>query len=223
MLRKDYLLRQIEMLSALVAQLLQLRKTGQEQQAAETIQQSYRELFGLEPGLISLLPDELLLDKLRSGEYLDADKSFALAILMREDASNLATQGQMEVSVQRMLKSLKVFLATNKERALTPEQLELYDVDRMLAQLEDQTIPDDLAYDLFQYYEDTGQYAKAEDVLFDLVESSAASAAIQSEGIAFYEWLLTLSDDELIAGNLPRAEVIESLARLRALGSGTQT
>ena len=217
MLRKDYLLRQIEMLSGLVARLLKLRDTGAEQEAADEIEQSYQELFGLEPRLIGLLPTDFLLDKLRSGEYLDADMGITLAILLREDASNFQVQGNVMEHYQRLTRSLKVFLAIELEHQLVPEQLALYDVDAVLAQMDDYELPPDLKYDLFQYYEDAGRFAQAEDVLHELIESSDAKEAIVAEAISFYESLLTLSDDELNAGNLPRTEVEEGLAQLRAL------
>src|SRR5512141_781262 len=149
MLRKDYLLRQIEMLSALISRLLSLRQAGDEQAAAEEIEQSYQDLFGLDPRLISLLPSEFLLDKLRSGEYLDADKGTTLAILLREDAMNHQARGDALEHYQRLAKSLKVFLAVAQEHQLAPEQEALYDVDGVLAQMEDYELPLEIKYDLF--------------------------------------------------------------------------
>lgn len=218
MLRKDYLLRQIEMLSALVARLLQLHQAGNEQEAAEEIEQSYHDLFGLDSRLIGLLPSEFLFDKLRSGEYLDADKGITLAILLREDATNFLSQGNALEHYQRLTRSLKVFLAIAREHQLAPEQSALYDVDAVLAQMDEYELPPDLKYDLFQYYEDLGQFAQAEDMLQELIEASEGSNdALVDEGISFYEWLLTLDDGELAAGNLPRTEVQEALAHLRTL------
>jgi hypothetical protein len=218
MLRKDYLLRQVEMLSALVARLLHLRQIGDEQGATDEIEQSYQELFGFDPHLINLLPADFLLDKLRSGEYLDADKGITLALLLREDAMNYQTAGDAVQHFQRMARSLKVFLAVEREHQLAPEQAALYSVDDALAQLDEYELPADLKYDLFQYHEDNGQFAQAEDVLHELIIDTDGDAQVVDEGIAFYEWLLTLDDAELDTGNLPRAEVEESLAALRARG-----
>ena len=132
MLRKDYLLRQIEMLSGFVARLLKMRETGDAQGAIDEIEQAYNDLFGLDPRLISLLPNEFLLDKLRSGEYLDADQSFTLAVVLREDAANYLLQGNTQEHYQRLTRSLKVYLALALEHNLAPEQAELYEVDEVL-------------------------------------------------------------------------------------------
>jgi hypothetical protein len=217
MLRKDYLLRQIEMLSGLVIRLLQLRQTGDDQDAAEEIDQTYRELFGLEPSLISLLPTELLLDKIRTGEYLDADQGFTLAVVLREDALNYTARGDAMEHYQRLTRSLKVYLAVALEHSLAAEQVQLYDVDNVLSQMGDYVLPIDLQYDLFHYFEDQGQFARAEDELHELLNTSDNNPEVIDEGISFYEWLLTLQDAELESGNLPRAEVEESLVALRQL------
>lgn len=220
MLRKDYLLRQIEMLSGLVARLLQLRQSEDTQGAVDEIEQSYQELFGIEPKLISLLPAELLLDKLRSGEYLDADQGFTLAVILREDALNYLSVGNTIEHYQRLVRSLKVFLAIALEHNLAAEQIELYDVEEVLSQMSDYALPADLLYDLFHFYEDEGQFAYAEDALHELLEASDNSPDVLAEGASYYEWLLTLDDQELESGNLPRAEVQEGLAALKQLKAG---
>ncbi|MCL4506999.1 MAG: DUF6483 family protein [Chloroflexi bacterium] len=217
MLSKDYILAQIEMLSGLVARLIKLREDGDEQGAADEIEDSYRELFGLEPRLISLLPTEFLFDKLRSGEYLELSKGFSLAILLREDAINYGNKGDMIEHYQRMLRSLKVFLAIARENPLTPEQYALYDIEAVLDQMDDYELPQDLKFDLFHHYEDIGQYARAEDLLHEVIEDSDQNKEVINEGIQFYEWLLGRSAEELEAGNLPRSEVEESLSLLRSL------
>lgn len=219
MLRKDYLLQQIEMLSGMVARLLKLREDGDEQGAAEEIEQSYRETFGFEPKLISLLPSEFLFDKIRSGEYLDTTQGITLAVLLREDAMNFGAAVNALEHYQRLIRSLKVFLVVEHEHGLAPEQLALYAVDAVLDQMTDYELPADIKYDLFLYYEDTGEYARAEDMLHEALQASDSNQALIDEGISFYEWLLTLPDTELDAGNLPRDEVEEGLAQLKSQGA----
>lgn len=214
MLRKDWLLRQIEMLAALVHRLLQLREAGDEQGAIEEIETSYHDLFGLDPRLIGLLPAELLLDKVKSGEFVDATKGITLAILLREDAVNYQTQGNPLEHYQRLLRSLQVYLASVHDQEIAPEMGSLYDVNSVLDDMSDYILPAELQYALFQYFEDSAQYSRAEDVLHELLESSEERQALLEEGAAFYEWLLTLSDEELEQGNLPRTEVQDGLAQL---------
>ncbi|MBU2604039.1 MAG: hypothetical protein KKA32_18055 [Actinobacteria bacterium] len=74
---------------------------------------------------------------------------------------------------------------------------------------------------LLRYFETTGEYARAEDVLFrrigdgdpDLVEH----ADLVERGIGFYLRLLLKPDQELVEGGLPRDEVEEGLETLRGM------
>jgi hypothetical protein len=56
-----------------------------------------------------------------------------------------------------------------------------------------------------KYFELTGKYSQAENVLFDLVELNPVAA--RNEGIKFYERLQILSDEKLEAGNYSREEI----------------
>ena len=62
-----------------------------------------------------------------------------------------------------------------------------------------------IKYKLFRYYEFIGEYSKAEDILFELVDSKYPD--IISEGKNFFQRLSQKSDGELSAGNLPREEL----------------
>jgi hypothetical protein len=72
---------------------------------------------------------------------------------------------------------------------------------------------------LMQHYEVTGQFAKAEDCLFAMLEAEPGNAALVQFGIAFCERLRGQSDASLASGNLPRPELEASLAELRGLGA----
>jgi hypothetical protein len=68
---------------------------------------------------------------------------------------------------------------------------------------------------LMQHYERTGEFAKAEDALFAMLDTGPSNDAIMDFGIAFYQRLLTQSDAALNEANLPRAEVEEGLKELQ--------
>ncbi len=221
MFQKEWLARQLEMLSALSAQVLLLRRTGDDKAAQALIDDACRELFGLEPGLMALMPEEFLIDKARSGNRIDGHRALALAALLRERAGTgdaINSSPQEDASRQALLRrSVAVFLACAEDGTLPPDHEQIYDIHQALNGIDYETLTPELKYRLFHYFEDAGQYAEAENVLFDLIESSPAPQALIAEGIAFYEWLLEQDDADLAAGNLPRDEVNESLARLRAM------
>jgi len=68
---------------------------------------------------------------------------------------------------------------------------------------------------LMQHYERSGQFAKAEDALFAMLEDEPRHPRILEFGIAFYQRLEGRSDASLDAGELPRPEVEAGLTELR--------
>jgi hypothetical protein len=64
-------------------------------------------------------------------------------------------------------------------------------------------------------YESTGQLAKAEDMLYSILDASADDKGSTEFGAAFYERILRQSDAMLMAGNLPRTEAEEGLQELK--------
>jgi tetratricopeptide (TPR) repeat protein len=67
------------------------------------------------------------------------------------------------------------------------------------------------------FYEQAGQFAKAEDALFSLIEAAPGNTDALAMGAAFYGRLLRLDDGQLAAGGLPREEVEAGLAELKRL------
>jgi hypothetical protein len=68
---------------------------------------------------------------------------------------------------------------------------------------------------LMEHYERTGQFAKAEDSLFAILDAGPDNAAALEFGISFYDRLLRQSDMQLADGNLPRNEVEAGRSELR--------
>ena len=87
-------------------------------------------------------------------------------------------------------------------------------VEAFLTGLRDAPLPLPTNAMLMRHYERIGEFARAEDVLFAMVESEPANVELLDFGAAFYRRLLELSDDALAAGNLPRAEGQAGLAEL---------
>ena len=67
---------------------------------------------------------------------------------------------------------------------------------------------------LMQHYERLGDFAKAEDALFAMLELQPQNQRALDFGFAFYERLRGQSDAALAAGNLPRTELEAGLGEL---------
>ncbi len=91
------------------------------------------------------------------------------------------------------------------------------ETEEILARLDAYELPVKTKRQVMEYYEKTGRYARAEDLLFELVETEPANAELFTQGLAFYARLQQKSDAELVAGNFSRAEVEEGMEQLAQL------
>ena len=82
----------------------------------------------------------------------------------------------------------------------------------MISLLEGSTLSQPVKFKLFRYYDWSGEYATAENLLFQLVEVDYPE--IRPIGILFYRRLQKKSDADLILGGLPRPEVEEGLREI---------
>jgi hypothetical protein len=88
-------------------------------------------------------------------------------------------------------------------------------VDLFVTALADGEVPASTRALLMEHYERTGQFGKAEDSLFAILDGDPENSVVLDFGISFYERLLAHTDVQLAEGNLPRAEVEAGLGELR--------
>jgi hypothetical protein len=89
-------------------------------------------------------------------------------------------------------------------------------VECFLSALEPDDLPLGTQALLMQHYERLGDFSKAEDMLFSMLEAAPGRQELVEVGIQFYDRLRGQSDDALVLGNLPRAELETGLAELKS-------
>jgi hypothetical protein len=87
-------------------------------------------------------------------------------------------------------------------------------IESLDAELSAHALPITTQQQLLLYYEQAGVYAKAEDILWAMLQAAPGDCTIVGAGRALYARLQQLNDEALIAGNLPRDEVDGGLADL---------
>ena len=143
-------------------------------------------------------------------------------------------------SIPVYLKSLSFYidaLLTNSE--LIPENY-TGKINNLIKIVGDYEMPDWAVFHLFKYHETSGQYGKAEDLLFELlgatshIDLNSAKTAedkpgysiprqtLIDEGIAFYNRVISQGSVNLSMGNLPINEAIEGLDQLIKLKSNQE-
>jgi len=162
------------------------------------------------------LSESALLARLIESEPAMAveSKIFMLAALLKTQGDVSAGQDRLEESREFYLKGLHLLLGTfrgveNPERPDFVPTVEIF-----LAVLRDAPLPVMTSVMLMQHNERIGEFAKAEDALFEVLEAEPANLDFLEFGRLFYQRLLSMDGDALLLGNLPRTEVQAGLAEL---------
>src|SRR4051812_22969425 len=217
MIRRDYILRMIEEFMQALSRIRSLKKDQHWQQAAVALDEEFNRLIAQAAEAVARLTETELLASLIRGEPTQAvhTKMLMLTTLLKEAGDLASAQAQFETSRASYLKGLNLLLRamSNADADELPEFVPKIEV--FAAALEDSPLPLDTQALLMQHFERSCEFAKAEDALFIILEAEPNDPQVLSFGISFYERLRTESDDKLIAGNLPRAEVEAGLDELR--------
>ena len=218
MIRRDYLLRQIEQFVAMLAKITGLAKNEQWQEASTVTAGEFQRLTGMDgPGSAADVRDGVA-GPVDPGEptLVVESKAFMLATLLKTNGDLIASQGRLEESRQYYLKGLHLLLDTFGRNEITERPDFVPAVEAFLTGLRDAPLPVKTNARLMRHHERTGEFAKAEDALFGMVDAGPDDIELLDFGRLFYQRLLGLGDDTLMAGNLPRAEVEAGLAELDA-------
>jgi len=210
----------------MLAQIAALKKGQHWAEASGTVDEMCKRLVGVDTQAVLQLTETELLAKLIEGEstLFVRDKTLFLTALLKNAGDVSAAQDRSEESRTFFLKGLHLLLDTvgRQEVSVWPEFLPR--VEAFVAGLRDSPLPLHTQTMLMHHYERAGEFAKAEDSLFAMLEAEPGNSRIVEFGIAFYERLQRQSDAALAAGNLPRAELEAGLAEVRqrraTFGSG---
>lgn len=217
MINKDYILRLAERLGRFLARIIFLQETDQNEEALILIDEAFRQALGLTSGLINSLPEETLLAMLSPNDVFNVELCFYVAALLKAEGDVYANLEKQDESYYRHLKALNLFLELFL-RGKSLDGLDLFpNIDDLVGKLEEYELPLTTNLKLFRYYEKAGRYAKAEDMLFDMLEAEPRPDSLVAEGIDFYQRLLAKSDAELLLGNLSRDELAEGLAQVQEM------
>jgi len=222
MIRQDYILRMIEELMQVLSRIAFLKRGQLWQEADGVLDAEFQRLVSAGAEAVSQMSETELLAKLIQGGPTQVvhHKALLLTTLLKEAGDLALAQNRLAESRTCYLKGLNLLL----EALAGAEALALPDfvpkVEVFLKALQDSPLPLDTQARLMQHYERLGEFGKAEDALFALLEAEPNEPRLLEFGITFYQRLKSQSDESLGAGNLPRAELNAGLAELERRKAG---
>jgi hypothetical protein len=180
--------------------------------ARRELEAAYKSLLGMSPAFIRNFSDMQVVEMFGSDEETVAPKCYVLGSLLKEEAEMFQLEGNDAESPLLFTRSLSLLLTSFNTAKDEAEQGHSAKIDALLIQLQREKIPFPVMEKLFHYFEIRGAYDKAEDMLFELVESDRGW---KTAGLAFYRCLLERPDSELETGGLSRAEALEGIEKLQ--------
>lgn len=217
MIRRDYILRMIEEFFEVLARIDRLKNGQLWQEAAGTVDEQFQRLVGANAQAATQLSDTELLAQLIRGEPTQVvqEKALMLTALLKEAGDVAAGQERTTESRACYLKGLHVLLNTLAGDEVSDFPAFVPRIESFVAALADAPLPLETQARLMQHYERAGEFGKAEDCLYAMLEAEPQTPGLVDFGITFYERLKGQSDARLAEGNLPRPELEAGLSALR--------
>lgn len=206
MLQRDYLMRMTEMLTAVIAKVMFNKETKNYEEAEKEIETAAKTIVGLDLRIINILNPQDIIQLMKTSD-LYAGRCLVSAELLKEYADVHELNGKDNSSI--ILKSLNLYIEAILSKEL-PEPEKYYSkINELISLIDESDLKDDLNFKIIDYYEFSGQYSKAEDMIFELIENN--NKDIIDRSVSFYKKLLHRTDEELESGNLSREEVNDAL------------
>jgi hypothetical protein len=217
MSQRDYILRIAEEVGRALAQVLYNRQIKDYAAAHKLIDEQSKQAFGMGIGFIRSIPEETLLSMLTSFDTLDTERCWLLAIFLKAEGDIYQDQENVGESYYSYVKSLNLVLEVLLLDTPGIGRGNVLELEDLLSRLSDFELPIRTKLLLFKYFDHTHQYAKAEDLLFEMIGADDSEGEIFQHGIGFYQRLKRKNDAELRIGNFSREEVEEGLTQLKNL------
>ncbi|MGQ8875065.1 DUF6483 family protein [Paenibacillus sp. TSA_86.1] len=235
MFRKDYLLRMVEDMTEAIGKAFTLKQQRKHAEALSELDELMRRQFGMNLSLLNSLPAEDVIEMFRFRGVIEVDNLQQAARLIEEEAyiyqekarvEGMDDQEKMEAedaALMRLMRALHFYLyalnhGANPQLLQAPER-----IDGVMEQIEGYELPARTEKQLALYREQQGRYDAAENGWYRLLHLGAEyPVQYEQDAKAFYQRLTEFTDEQLEQGGLPRDEVNEGLAQIKAMETKRQ-
>lgn len=209
MIKDDYSSKISEEFLSLIKQIKDVESLRLE--ALNLIGTAFKRFLGFSSSFVNSVSEEDLLNLMKKNDKIQGIQCAIAATLLFEEGNIFYKEKKYNESYFRYLKSLNLIstiFILDLECELEGYKSIAKEIGESIEKFE---IGEKEQEKLFHLYKSLGIYSKAEDHLYELINSYTKSDFTEKTLEAFYNELLKKSDDELIEGNLPRNEILEAL------------
>ena len=190
MFSEDYLLRIIRQATAVLARIIGFKNSGQYQEATKEIDQTLQILFGMDPEFVRLLDDESIYLFLKKNDTLDFEKLEFIADLFKEEGDIQELQNHNSESKNCYLRSLNYYLMIRLDPEFTHPIELTRKINELLQNLDCMEFSEGTLWNLYCFYENEEEFAKAESMLMKLASQHGSTINLIDEMKSFYTRLL---------------------------------
>lgn len=207
MLTEDYFMRMINQMLAVLTKILYLKEAGQYQEAQMEIDQSLEQLLGVRADLLKQMDDLSIMRLLTTQGELVPDRLAMVAELYNLEGDLLVVKNNNPEAIQDYQRALTFYLEIILMESNQGSSELHKKIDELDQKLLGQELPTEVLYQLFDFYEMQGDFAKVEDQISSLLRKNDQILEILPGLITYYETRLGMSDQNLDAGGISRALV----------------
>jgi|WetSurMetagenome_2_1015567.scaffolds.fasta_scaffold661039_1 hypothetical protein len=209
MIERDYFMRMVQILTTALVKILLKKDLKQYSQAMQDIDQIGEKLVGMKWTAFRAFSDGQMVGLLGDEETLS--KMYAAAELLREESDILHLDGKESESILQAIKAFSLYTELIiKDKGFLQEIFpEKFTV--LLAKIEEFELSPELELKRGRYYEIIGEFAKAEEIIDELI---IHTPRLIHEARMFYARLLNIPEEELVHGGLLKNEIERKLRTL---------
>ena len=212
MLTEDYLMRYLRIATAALAQLVGLKAAGLDQDALFLLDRSLEQILGLRIDLIRILSSNDLLKLLSEQERMDPSLLVILGDLFTGEADLLNRLGRpidgKASAFHALTLTIEGWFAEGKEPEIEEK------IANLVSRLGEETMPEEIIFNLFSYYREKGDDGLAFTTLDDLLVQSGYQADLMDLARDYFTALLEKSVTDLEQSGLSRRDVQTALDQL---------
>lgn len=216
MIQSDLTTKLIEKFRTALNEINELLNEKKYNDALDVINNALSEMFRLNLKSFNSLSDEYLIEIIKINGILEADRCIIVSVLLEKEGDILQIQGNLNESHYIYTKCLNIFLEGYLINN-TPELEEFYaEIPTLINSIAEYKLSERTGLKLIRYYEDLCNFAKSEDIIFDLIENAENTETIRKEALGFYERILKNDDTFIEQGGLTREEIYDALQELKS-------
>ncbi|HPU86509.1 MAG TPA: DUF6483 family protein [Candidatus Latescibacteria bacterium] len=202
MIRQDYLMRLLDQLAQALARVLSLRENEARGQALDFLNRESERLIGIDGAMLEILSPDAIQKATASVE-----KSFVAARILEEISLISEEEGDRHRATAAAVKAFWLYAAAAQSDASAADNTFRERIAGFGDACAERGLDAADLRSLMAGYEMLGEFGRAEDALFALVEVAGNADDALPVGRGFYARLAEHEDAELEKGGLPRNEL----------------